>query len=53
MESGDDGEAAHKLRDEAIAHEVCLLHLLQDTLPKRLACSRLMPRPVQYTMSPL
>lgn len=45
VESSDDGEAAHKLRDEAIAHEVCLLHLLQHALPERLACSRLMPRP--------
>jgi hypothetical protein len=49
VESSDDGEAAHKLRDEAIAHEVCLLHLLQHTLPKRLACPRLMPRPACTT----
>ena len=29
LQAGDDGEAAHKLRDEAVVDEVGLLHLLQ------------------------
>ena len=30
LEAGDDGEAAHKLGDEAVLDQVGLLHLAQD-----------------------
>ena len=46
MQGSDDGEAPYKLRDEPVSHQISLLHLLQHLVPKRLASSRLMPRPV-------
>lgn len=52
MQRSDDGEAAHELRDEAIAHEIRLFHLLQHAFPQRFHCSRLMPCPAPSPLLP-